>query len=248
MPGCARGRPTPSEEPSASSRSRRLPAQSRGGRHARHSLRLEVLVQRPPRTLERLQVPYTIAVRPARKRSPRSSLPSPKWTGFQSPSHKAARLPPPRPPTREGASSSGARGSSDPRRRCGRPGATSPSSPTSPHPPSRSTPFTVSGPGRARYPRPERQEGTGMEHCLSGSFSANGAWLQCAVLAHNLLRLTQVLGGLHDHHSHRPAVARTIRTRFVSLPGRLVNRSQQPQRLGAAAGWTCYRGFNTQNS
>ena len=72
------------------------------------------------------------------------------------------------------------------------------------------------------------KEGAGMEHCPSGSFAANGAWLCCAVLAHNLVRWTQVLGGLHDHDDHRPAVARTIRTRFVSLPGRLVNRSGTP--------------------
>jgi len=70
------------------------------------------------------------------------------------------------------------------------------------------------------------KEGAGMEHCPSGNFSANAAWLQCAVLAHNMLRWTQLLGGLHDtRDGHRPAVARTIRTRFVSLPGRLVNRS-----------------------
>jgi hypothetical protein len=76
------------------------------------------------------------------------------------------------------------------------------------------------------------KEGAGMEHCPSGSFSANAAWLQCAVLAHNLLRWTQLLGGLHDHGGHRPAVARTIRTRFVSLPGRLVNRSGTPTLRG----------------
>ena len=34
------------------------------------------------------------------------------------------------------------------------------------------------------------KEGAGMEHCPSGSFSANGAWLCCAVLAHNLMRWT----------------------------------------------------------
>ena len=80
------------------------------------------------------------------------------------------------------------------------------------------------------------KEGAGMEHCPSGSFAANGAWLQCAVLAHNLLRWTQLLGGLHDPDGHRPAVARTIRTRFVSLPGRLVNRSGTPT-LRAPSHW-----------
>jgi len=78
--------------------------------------------------------------------------------------------------------------------------------------------------------------GAGMEHCPSGSFFANAAWLSCAVLAHNRLRWTQLLGGLHDRDSHRPAVARTIRTRFVSLPGRLVNRSGTPT-LRAPSHW-----------
>src|SRR5437763_1491532 len=30
------------------------------------------------------------------------------------------------------------------------------------------------------------KEGAGLEHVPSGNFSANGAWLQCAALAHNL--------------------------------------------------------------
>jgi hypothetical protein len=73
------------------------------------------------------------------------------------------------------------------------------------------------------------KEGAGMEHCPSGNFWANGAWLACAVLAHNLIRWTQILGGLDDIEAEqRPAVARTIRTRFISMPGRLVNRSGTP--------------------
>jgi len=69
----------------------------------------------------------------------------------------------------------------------------------------------------------------GMEHCPSGTFSANSAWLQCAVLAHDLLRWTQLLGDIGETDGgHRPAVARTIRTRFISMPGRLVNRSGRP--------------------
>jgi hypothetical protein len=86
------------------------------------------------------------------------------------------------------------------------------------------------------------KEGAGMEHCPSGSFSANGAWLCCAVLAHNLLRWTQLLGGLDDHDGHRPAVTRTIRTRFVSLPGRLVNRSGTPT-LRAPSHWPWRESF-----
>jgi len=80
------------------------------------------------------------------------------------------------------------------------------------------------------------KESAGREHYPSGSFAGNAAWLQYAVLAHNLLRWTRLLGGLHEHDGHRPAVARTIRTRFVSLPGRLVNRSGTPT-LRAPGQW-----------
>ena len=34
------------------------------------------------------------------------------------------------------------------------------------------------------------KEGAGLEHCPSGQFFANAAWLGCAVLAHNLIRWT----------------------------------------------------------
>ena len=67
------------------------------------------------------------------------------------------------------------------------------------------------------------KEGAGMEHVPSGNFSANSAWLQCAVLATNLIRWTDTLGetGAVD----RLTVARTVRTRLIALPGRLVNRA-----------------------
>ena len=35
------------------------------------------------------------------------------------------------------------------------------------------------------------KEGAGLEHCPSGHYSANAAWLTCAVLAHNLIPLDQ---------------------------------------------------------
>jgi hypothetical protein len=72
------------------------------------------------------------------------------------------------------------------------------------------------------------KEGAGLEHCPSENFWANGAWLACAVIAHNLIRWTQILGDLDDADQQRPAVARTVRTRFISMPGRLVNRSGTP--------------------
>jgi Transposase DDE domain group 1 len=67
------------------------------------------------------------------------------------------------------------------------------------------------------------KEGAGLEHCPSGKFFANAAWLACAVLAHNLIRWTARLGDVTP--DGELTVARTIRTRFIALPGRLVNRS-----------------------
>ena len=70
------------------------------------------------------------------------------------------------------------------------------------------------------------KEGAGLEHCPSGKFFANAAWLGCAVLAHNLTRWTARLGDIHP--DDQLTVTRTIRTRLLALPGRLVNRSGTP--------------------
>ena len=70
------------------------------------------------------------------------------------------------------------------------------------------------------------KEGAGLEHVPSGNFHANSAWLQCAVLAHNLTRWTTIAG--HLRVDDQLIVARTIRTRYLTLPGRLVNRSGRP--------------------
>ncbi|MGH3183054.1 MAG: IS1380 family transposase, partial [Streptosporangiaceae bacterium] len=67
------------------------------------------------------------------------------------------------------------------------------------------------------------KEGAGLEHCPSGHFFANAAWLGCAVLAHDLVRWTARLGSLHD--PAQLTILRTVRTRVLALPGRLVNRS-----------------------
>jgi Transposase DDE domain group 1 len=74
------------------------------------------------------------------------------------------------------------------------------------------------------------KEGAGLEHVPSGNFSANGAWLCCAVLAHNLMRWTTTIGepAPADHR----IVARTIRTRLIAVPARLVNRSGTPTLRG----------------
>jgi hypothetical protein len=70
------------------------------------------------------------------------------------------------------------------------------------------------------------KEGAGLEHVPSGNFFANAAWLVCAALAHDLIRWTAVLGQITP--SDRFIVARTVRTRFFSVPGRLVSRSGVP--------------------
>ena len=67
------------------------------------------------------------------------------------------------------------------------------------------------------------KEGAGMEHVPSGRFFANGAWLAHAVLAHNLIRQVSYLGTITPQGSM--VTARTFRNRFISLAGRLVNRS-----------------------
>jgi hypothetical protein len=74
------------------------------------------------------------------------------------------------------------------------------------------------------------KEGSGLEHIPSGHFSANGAWLCCAVLAHNLIGWTATIGGPVPAEQRR--VARTIRTQLINIPARIVNRSGTPTLRG----------------
>ena len=60
------------------------------------------------------------------------------------------------------------------------------------------------------------KEGAGLDHVPSGNFHANGAWLQCAVLAHNLIRWTATLGDVRV--DDELIVARTVRTRLIASP------------------------------
>ena len=83
--------------------------------------------------------------------------------------------------------------------------------------------------------------GAGLEHLPSGVFSANSAWFQIAILAHNMCRWTARLGG---HDTDRLIVARTIRTRLLALPGRLVNRAGQPT-LRLPSRWPWANTFTT---
>jgi hypothetical protein len=70
------------------------------------------------------------------------------------------------------------------------------------------------------------KDGAGLEHCPSGQFFANAAWLACAVLAHNIYRWTATLGG--TRHGDEFTVARTLRTRLIAVPARLVNHAGTP--------------------
>jgi hypothetical protein len=70
------------------------------------------------------------------------------------------------------------------------------------------------------------KEGAGLEHMPSGNFSANSAWLQCAVLAHNLIRWTATLG--HAAPVEQRTVAHTLRQRLIAIPARLVNHAGTP--------------------
>jgi hypothetical protein len=67
------------------------------------------------------------------------------------------------------------------------------------------------------------KEGAGASHMPSGHFSANGAWLAAAVMAHNLIRWTQLLGD--PTNSHPRNVAATFRNQIIAIAARLVNRA-----------------------
>lgn len=76
------------------------------------------------------------------------------------------------------------------------------------------------------------KEGSGLNHAPSGRFFANAAWVVLAALAHNLLRWVAALGLA----TQGPVVAKTIRRRFLHLPGRLT-RSGRRLRLHLPRRW-----------
>lgn len=84
------------------------------------------------------------------------------------------------------------------------------------------------------------KHGAGLSHCPSGKFNANGAWLVAAALAHNLLRWTAALGGLVA--TGTLVVAKTLRRRHVTLPGRLT-RSARRQTLHLPTRWPWRHAF-----
>jgi hypothetical protein len=76
------------------------------------------------------------------------------------------------------------------------------------------------------------KEGAGLRHCPSGVFLANAAWAVIATLAHNLLRWIAAIG----LDTAGPVVAKTIRRRLLTLPGRLT-RSARQRRLHLPNRW-----------
>ena len=79
----------------------------------------------------------------------------------------------------------------------------------------------------------------GLEHCPSGRFAANGAWLACAVLAHNLTCWAAIIG-----LDGPIRTARTIRNRLIALAGVLVNQSGTPT-LRLPTDWPWAHQFHT---
>lgn len=61
-----------------------------------------------------------------------------------------------------------------------------------------------------------------LAHMPSGSFGANSAWVQCAAIAHNLLRAAGTVAG----GRHAKSRGMTLRRKIVNIPARFV----QPQR------------------
>ena len=86
------------------------------------------------------------------------------------------------------------------------------------------------------------KEGSGLSRCPSGRFPANGAWLACCVLTHNLVRWTARLGRAHP--TRQLTVAATIPNRLLTVPGRLVNHSHR-HKLRLPLNWPWQNTFTT---
>ncbi len=76
------------------------------------------------------------------------------------------------------------------------------------------------------------KEGSGLRHCPSGRFHANGAWLVLTAVAHNLVRWVASPGlGLRT-----PLVIKTQRRRLITLPGRWTTSARR-SRLSLPQDW-----------
>jgi hypothetical protein len=83
------------------------------------------------------------------------------------------------------------------------------------------------------------KNGAGLNHCPSGVFTANAAWLVASTLAHNLLRWTSLVA---DPHAPLP-VAKTLRRRLLSIPGR-ITRTGRRRTLHLPTRWPWREQFN----
>ena len=84
------------------------------------------------------------------------------------------------------------------------------------------------------------KQGSAANHCPSGVFAANAAWVLLAALAHNLIRWVASLGLGIDG----PVVTKTIRRRLITLPGRITKRSRR-RVLHLPRNWPWKRDFLT---
>ena len=82
------------------------------------------------------------------------------------------------------------------------------------------------------------KESSGLNHAPSGRFFANAAWLLVSSLAHNLARWIARLG----LDASGPIVARTIRRRYLTLPGRITCSARRAT-LHLPARWPWRHGF-----
>jgi len=79
------------------------------------------------------------------------------------------------------------------------------------------------------------KEGSGLEHVPSGSFDANSAWLQCAVLAHNLIRWSATLGQRTPRRGPLRGPHRSPSTHRHARPARQPCRDADAARPGSLA-------------
>jgi Transposase DDE domain group 1 len=75
-----------------------------------------------------------------------------------------------------------------------------------------------------------------LAHLPSGNFAANGAWLSCAAIAHNLLRAAGTLAS-RDHASARAA---TLRRHLIAVPARVAHRGRDRIVLHLPERWPWY--------
>jgi hypothetical protein len=67
------------------------------------------------------------------------------------------------------------------------------------------------------------KESSGLEHCPSGDLNANAAWAVLVTIVHNLVRWVGALG----LDLTGALVAKTIRRKFIALPGRLTHGARR---------------------